>query len=387
MSSSTTVQAIERTLDAGLVPFLEGDPGIAKTAMVRQVAEAFNLKLIDVRLMTMDPSDIGGIPMPIEITQPNGTVVKRMQHVISTLFPIEGDPLPLRLDANGNSYDEEEIDANGNIVYLDKAKKKPSMVPARYDGWLVVFEEITSCVPSMQAASYRILLEREVGEYKLHPAVEMIATGNKASSKAVVVPMSTALRTRMCFIEVEADHKEWIKWANRNNIDPRVVAYLSWKPELLNAFDPNIKQLNCAIPRTWHFASKLMAEDTSNTMEVDPITERLLKGVIGAASIEFVNFMAYYSQLPKIADILKDPKNADLPTEPGHQYALTTVLAQEMATNAKSVKGLVEYTERMSPELQTVTYMDACRKNKSLISNPNIDAWVTANQDMMSAEI
>ena len=58
-----------------------------------------------------------------------------------------------------------------------------------------------------------------------------------------------------------------------------------------------------------------------------------------------------------------------------------------MATNAKSVKGLVEYTERMSPELQTVTYMDACRKNKSLISNPNIDAWVTANQDMMSAEI
>ena len=134
MSSSMTVQAIERTLDAGLVPFLEGDPGIAKTAMVRQVAEAFNLKLIDVRLMTMDPSDIGGIPMPIEITQPNGTVVKRMQHVISTLFPIEGDPLPLRLDANGNSFDEEEIDAHGNIVYLDKAKKKPSMVPARYDG-------------------------------------------------------------------------------------------------------------------------------------------------------------------------------------------------------------------------------------------------------------
>lgn len=375
---------IERTLNAGLVGFLEGSPGIAKSSMVRQVAEEFNLKLIDVRLMTLDPSDIGGLPMPVDVVQSNGNVIKRMQHIPSTLFPLEGDDLPLKLK-DGKPYEVPALDVNGKPL-LD-SKKKPVMELARYDGWLIVFEELTSCMPAMQSASYRILLEREVGEYKLHPAAEMLATGNKQSDKAVVMPMSTALRTRLCFIEVEADFKSWINWAHKNDIDPRIISYLQWKPEYLHQFDPSIKQLNCPTPRTWHFASDILKQDESNTAEVDTVTTTLLKGVIGTTAIEFSNFLGYFASLPKIEDILKDPINADMPTEPGHQYALTTVLSQEMATNDKAVSDIVKYASRMGPEMQTVTYMDTFRKNRSLIAHPDVDAWVTANTDMINAEI
>ncbi len=44
-----------------LVPFIKGDPGTSKSASVHQFAEAANLKLVDIRLATCDPTDINNI--------------------------------------------------------------------------------------------------------------------------------------------------------------------------------------------------------------------------------------------------------------------------------------------------------------------------------------
>lgn len=375
---------ILRALDAELVPFLEGKPGSGKTQTIRNVADECNLKLIDVRLATMDVTDISGLPTKVTVNSVNGTKDERILHIPSTLFPLEGDELPLKYK-NGKTYYEDEIDTKGNPV-LDKKTGKPNQVLARYDGWLICFEEITSCVPAMQAAAFRILLEREVGERKLHPCVEMVATGNRKQDKAVVVPMSTPMRTRLCFIEVKDDFNAWVRWARKNNVDDRIISYLQWRPEMLFAFDPNIEQLNCPVPRTWEFADRLLKQDTGTYDQPDSLTCELLAGVIGKAIHEFLSFLAIYKNLISINEILKDPANAELPPEGGHQFALTGIIANELAKD-KNVKDLAIYIDRMEPELQTVTYMDGFRKNRKIMGNAAVLSWVQKNQDMINAEI
>lgn len=87
-----------------------------------------------------------------------------------------------------------------------------------------------------------------------------------------------------------------------------------------------------------------------------------------------------------INEILKDPANAELPPEGGHQFALTGIIANELAKD-KNVKDLAIYIDRMEPELQTVTYMDGFRKNRKIMGNAAVLSWVQKNQDMINAEI
>lgn len=49
---------LTKTLNAGLVPFLHGSPGMGKSDIIKSIAEDFNLKLIDLRLSQCDPSDL-----------------------------------------------------------------------------------------------------------------------------------------------------------------------------------------------------------------------------------------------------------------------------------------------------------------------------------------
>jgi len=41
-----------------LVPNLLGSPGCGKSALIHQIAEEFNLKVIDLRLSQCDPTDL-----------------------------------------------------------------------------------------------------------------------------------------------------------------------------------------------------------------------------------------------------------------------------------------------------------------------------------------
>ncbi len=49
---------IELAIRAGLVPLLHGSPAIGKSAVVKAIAKAYNLKLIDLRLSQCDPTDL-----------------------------------------------------------------------------------------------------------------------------------------------------------------------------------------------------------------------------------------------------------------------------------------------------------------------------------------
>lgn len=307
-----------RCLLAGLVPYVKSSPGLGKSEIMRSITDEYNLQLIDMRLSQMDITDLNGLPR----FTPDG----RAEYSPFTNFPMEGDALP-------------------------EGK----------DGWLMFFDELSSAGKQMQAAAYKIILDRMVGQRKLHSKVLMACAGNKESDRAVVVAMSTAMQSRLIHIEMRLDHREWMDWAIAHDVDSRILGFLEFKPEYLHKFDPDHQDQTFACPRTWWFANKLFygAKITNDDIP-------LLAGTVSAGvGQEFVQFCQIYADLPKVAEILQAPDTAPVPTEPSTKFAMTTVLVDHAAD--KTIGALVEYIQRYSVEFQVVFYRMVCSRFDKLI--------------------
>lgn len=367
---------IERVLNANLVGFIKGSPGIGKSAIISSIAKMYNLLLIDIRLSGFDQTDIAGIPNFIDVTDSQGNVIgKRTTFIPNDVFPLK------------NMGDEKKLlkwnkDGTPKMVKDDQGK----LVQDEYDGWVILLDEFTSATEAVQAACYQLILDRKVGNHELMDNVFILAAGNKDTDGAIASEIGTALKSRVVTIEADVEYEPWMDWANKNNIHHTITDYLRWKPEQLHNFDPRIDQLTFPCPRTWEMLSELIHD---NGGVYDYITHTLAMGTVGKIAVEFKAFSDIYATLPDIKKIIADPANADMPTEPGHQYALSGVLGKSLGNStiqSKEISSIITYAERMSEEMQVVCFQPALRSNFNLLVDPAMDKWIDKNQAMIATD-
>lgn len=321
---------ILRCLEVGLVPDVRSAPGLGKSDIMRSIAEEYRLKLIDIRLAQCDITDLNGLP--------RFTKEGRAEYAPFNTFPLEGDELPDHPDGG------------------------------KYNGWLLFFDEMSSAGKQLQAAAYKIVLDKEVGLHKLHPKVAMACAGNREGDRAVVSPMSTAMQSRLIRIEMRVDHKEWIAWAIDNSIDSRILGFLEFKPDYLHNFDPSHQDCTFACPRTWKFANDLI-QGKPVTNEDSPLLAGTVSSGVGQ---EFVQFAQIYADLPKVSDILKDPKNASVPSEPGTKYAMSTYIAENFTD--KTADDLAIYVARYPVEFRVVILRMVLKRQPHLMKHKAVGA-------------
>ena len=335
--------ALIKAIRAHLVPMMHGSPAIGKSSIVHAVAEEFNLKMIDLRLSQCDPTDLLGFP---------NVTSGRASYAPMDTFPIEGDALPLKAKADPN---------------------KPGSKDSYYDGWLLFLDELPTAPPAVQAAAYKLVLDRMVGNHHLHKNVAIVGAGNLESDNALVHPMSTALQSRMMHLELRLDGEEWLEWARTHNIDFRITAYHEFtKCDKLYTFDPNHTDHTYAAPRTWEFASRLLGV-------IDNVTGHEALVCLGGCLSEgvaahFQAFCEFESELPKMRDIVNDPKTTKVPTEPSHLF----LLAGSIGANADKnmMDKIYEYVMRLPAEFQVVTLKNIVKRDTSVMSHPAIQKWV-----------
>lgn len=312
-----------RCLLAGLVADVRSSPGIGKSDIARSIAEEYHLELIDLRLGQMDITDLNGLP--------RFTADGRAEYAPFTNFPLEGDDLP-------------------------EGK----------DGWLLFFDEMSSAGKQMQAAAYKVILDRMVGQRKLHPQVLMCCAGNLDTDRAVVHSMSTAMQSRLIHLQMRVDHREWMAWAVDHKIDSRIIGFLEFKPEYLHKFDPDHQDKTFACPRTWAFASRLV-KGQSITNSDTPI----LAGTVSAGvAHEFVLFAQIFADLPKMAEVMSDPAQAPIPLEPSTRYAMATCVAEWL--NEKTADKLMVYVKRYAVEFQVIILRMAHQRIPDLVRHPEV---------------
>ena len=328
-------QALIEDLKAGLTPMVASSPGMGKSDIIRSIAKAFNLKVIDFRVSQCEPVDMQGYP---------GIADGRMTFHIPEYFPVETDE-----------------------------------IPKGYDGWLLFLDEFNSGNKQTEAAAYKLILDREVYKHKLHPRCLIAAAGNLTTDRAIVNTQSTATTSRLTHYRMRVDHKVWIDWANEHGIDHRIISLIKFKPEILHKFDPSTNELTFPSPRTWEFASKVVKDKE----KIDRITTIRLAGTVGeGAAVEFTTYSEIYENLPTIEQILNNPKSGwKVPTEPSEQYAVTTMLAHNCTKT--TIEKIVTAINRLPVDFQVITFKDIYKRNPKLKGHPIITQWIAKNSSII----
>lgn len=319
------VQALlPQLIKANVVPFLHGSPAVGKSSIVKAVADKFKLKLIDVRLSQLDPTDLVGFPTFDQ---------EKVVYKPVDLFPLEGDK-----------------------------------VPTGYNGWLLFLDEANGASHAVQMASYRLILDREVGNHKLHKQVAIVAAGNLETDNAIVNTMSSALISRFAHFEVKLKNDEWLDWAASVGIDFRITSFLGFKPDLLYTFNPDATGPYAA-PRTWDMLNRVI---NGNAIKSDDIP--LLASMVGeGVAREFVTYTKLYKELPDFNDIVANPTTASMPSSLGTQWAVMSMVCSKV--DDKTATPIATYLERLPMELQVCALRELKnRKGQDFLLN-NVQEW------------
>ena len=263
---------------------LWGPPGVGKSQLVAQVATAHGVPLVDVRLAQMEPTDLRGIPF-----RSGDSVV----WAAPALLP------------------NAERHGPRGILFLD---------------------EITSATPTVTAAAYQLILDRRLGEYEVPAGWAVFAAGNRHGDRGVTYQLPAPLANRFAHYEIEPDLDDWARWAYAQPIDPRLIAFLRFRPDLLFSFDPTRHSVAFPSPRSWAFADRALRKfrDTPHLL-----AESLQACVGAAAGLALRAYLDHIDALPDPARVLAGEITA-LPAKVELQYAIATSIVRHVASLPKT---------------------------------------------------
>lgn len=328
---------VEDVLPAGLVPFISGSPGIGKSEIVRGIANEFKLKLIDHRLSTSTPEDLSGLPRFTE----DG---KATFAPFTEMFPTDDMP-----------------------------------IPEGYQGWLLFLDEFNSASKAVQAAAYKLVLDKAVGQRRLHPKVAIVCAGNKTSDRAIVNNLSTAMQSRLIHINMVLSHKEWMEdVAYKRNYDSRIIAYLNYKPNNLSDFTPDHNNDTYTCPRTWSFMNDLIKGKEFSTQknaegiefyEMDRKASLYAGTITPSVATDFITYTKVFQNLPSVGTIIANPQGAPIPSDTGSRFAVISHLVEKAEDN--NFEKITEYISRFESSMRVLFFRGLIAQKPNLKGHPS----------------
>ena len=309
---------------------LIGAPGGGKTSLVRRCAQELGIGYIEKHMPTMLVEDFG---VPDMATDGNSFGYK-----MPDWFPAEG-----RTD-----------------------------IP---EFGIICFDDRNQAGNDLQKVLANIQQARDLHGVKLKKGWMVVSTGNRQEDRAGANRVLSHLANRETVIELETHLDDSTKWMIENDVQPEVVSFLRFRPNLLHDFDP--QRDSNPTPRSW-------VEGVSAVLGVVPAESEYecFKGAVGeGAAAEFTGFMRIFRKLPNPDAILLNPDKADVPSDPATLYALSGALA-ERASDANFAR-VCTYAERMPPEFSVLTISYAARKTPTLASTQAFTTWAVKHQDVL----
>jgi len=327
---------------------LFGPPGIGKSQSINEIARRIELNtnkkvnVTDVRLILFNPIDLRGIPTANE----NKTLAVWLKPKI---------------------FDMDDGSDVVNILFLD---------------------EITAAPTSVQAAAYQITLDKKIGEHKLPDNCIVIAAGNRVTDRSVAYQMPKALANRFLHLEIKSDFDSWNQWAIRSGINPKVLAFLKFRPKYLNNFDPQDANIAFATPRSWEMVSNILnnvSDDIKSVFE-------LISGLVGVGvATEFRGWSKAFGDLPSIEGIF-DGTEKRVPKDTDTIYALTSSMVYYAKTHKDDIAKItnsIKYAMNLAPDFSLILLKDYLYIDKdyklTLLRIPEYKKWLETKGRLLDA--
>lgn len=215
-AGTDVIDVVAKAYKANLPVLLEGPHGVGKSQLIEQAARQLKIDFIVRDLSLMEPPDLIGLP----------------------------------------------IQEKGRTVYAP-----PAFLPTTGKG-IMAFEELNRSERYMMSPCLQLLTARCLNDYRLPEGWLPVAAINPASEGYDVRPLDPALQSRFIRIQIEADVKSWLAWAERNGVHAGVRRYVEQIPDIFDTTNP----------RSWSYVSELV---TANGGVGAGNRQTLLAGIAG----------------------------------------------------------------------------------------------------------
>lgn len=342
MRISVAKSVLKTLIPQRLPVLLKGSPGIGKTDLVKQVAAELDYDLIIAHPVVDEPIDYKGLP-----------------------FVVDGEA---RFLPFGNLRSIIEAD-RPTIYFLD---------------------DLGQSLPTVQAACMQLLLNRSINDHPVSDHVTFIAATNRREDKAGVSGILEPVKSRfVTILEINPDKDDWIEWAIEHDMPSELIAFIGWRPALLNDFRPTQDITNSPSPRTVANAGHIYnairhSEEFKDDRSRKFALHEAIKGACGDGfATEFMGFLDVYQSLPSLKEALENPDGVNMPgnDELSAQYAFACLLAEETPPH-KDV-AFIKLIKRMKSEFQMLTVRMAAQRNEELFQSTAVRRFLSENKELI----
>jgi hypothetical protein len=294
---------------------IESDPGLGKTAIVNEVGQGLGWNVGTLLASLCDPTDLGGFPALIK----------------------------------------DRIVRNPMGVIKDACEQRTALF----------LDEVNLAAPAVQAALLRGVHEGRWGDAVMHPESVCIMACNPVNQTLGGSDLSlpflgrvTRITYRPTVSDVQAFFDRLGDDGSRlRDLGTEFSALLERSVDLLQTNPPKSAATGnpWASPRSWERALRVTAaaEDAGESAE-SPLLYKMISGSLGEdVAASYLTLRKMRLQLPSIADVIKAPDKAALPSSVDMEIAALGLLAQVCLRDPCA--GWV-YMDRLGNEAKVVAY-------------------------------
>jgi len=286
------------------IPYLQGDPGCGKTAVLYAIREKYNFNLYHCRFSMIPIEDISGIPQ-----------IKELSEEAARLSNISGK-------VYGTNWTMPELVSD---IYEAASDGKPT---------IVFLDDFHLCSPSHSQYGFDLFSERKLRQYQLPSNIAFVLAGN-TSTKSGAKQLLAAVGNRCAMYPVYMDFEYWKKnYAIPNRVNSKVLSFLSRSSNTRFCSETEVMNEPWGSFRAWtRFATLLSALESLPEYKRGVKQSVLLymaTGHIGAeGATAFATYYNLFSNIDTEAIFLKNAK-IEVPNEADKTYIFCMACCSEL---------------------------------------------------------
>lgn len=266
---------------------------------------------------------------------------------------------------------------------------------------ILMIDEYGKANPAVKNALLRLMQERQVGSYKLHPDSLIFATTN-LGAEGVGDLLPPHARNRIMVVRMaKPTHTAWIEWGINNKLDFSLLGWVRDNPQLFQSFteitDPEenpyiyhpraVSRPAFVTPRSLHKASNLL--NKRDNLPDNVIIAGLIGTIGDRAAMDLMAFVKLADDLPTLNSIKNTPETAKIPEGAAAQCLI--IYRTLTAIDRDWLDAWMVYLERMSKEAQGMFANGVRAKGYSkqgmVMTNKAFSTWARENSYLFAADV
>lgn len=192
-----------------------GEAGLGKTSIIHQIADEFNLDFVKLSLSNLEElGDLIGYPIKEYETCKNGDCKWVAKDILDEFIKVGYIPTgDHRMSYALPSWYPKNPSENGGILLLD---------------------DYSRATPTFLQATMELIDKQEFYSWRLPKNWTIVLTSNPDNGDYTVNSLDNAQKTRYISFELDFDIQSWARWAEKEDIDSRLINFCLAYPEIFN---------------------------------------------------------------------------------------------------------------------------------------------------------